>query len=361
MIAAEARLRRTIAEIRPRNEAAMDAARERLDQLTKPLGSLGRLETLAVHLAGITGQARPRFLRKAVIVLAADHGVAAEGVSAYPQAVTAQMVLNFLAGGAAINVLARGVGARIVVADLGVAAELPTSDRLITHKVGWGTANLAEGPALSREQAWQAISAGMDIVEAEIGCGLDILALGEMGIANTTAASAIIAAMTGRSAAEVTGRGTGLDADGWRRKVSVVERALARICPDRLDPLDVLVNVGGFEIAGLVGAMLAAAAHRVPVLLDGFIAAAAALLAAALCPTSRELLLAAHRSAENGHQCALAALQLCPLLDLEMRLGEGTGAVLAMHLVDAAAGILNEMATFAEAGVANKEAPKEAP
>jgi nicotinate-nucleotide--dimethylbenzimidazole phosphoribosyltransferase len=360
MTAEENLLRRTITHVPTLDAAAMSAARDRLDQLTKPRGSLGRLETIAVQLAGITAQPRPRFAQKAVLILAADHGVAAEGVSAYPQAVTAQMVMNFLAGGAAINVLARGAGARVVVADLGVAATLPASAELIARKVGFGTANLAVGPAMSRREALTAITAGIDVVQDEIDRGLDLLALGEMGIGNTTAASAIIATMTGRPAFEVTGRGTGLSMDRWRWKVSVVERALARNHPDRNDPLDVLAKVGGYEIAGLVGAILAAAARRVPVLLDGFIAGAAALLVAGLCPASREFLLAAHRSAENGHQYSLAALELCPLLDLELRLGEGTGAVLAMHLVDAAAAILAEMATFAEAGVAEKEQPQAA-
>jgi nicotinate-nucleotide--dimethylbenzimidazole phosphoribosyltransferase len=353
----EARLRGAIAQVAPLDAAAMDAARERLDQLTKPRGSLGRLETLAVRLAGITTLARPRFPHKTVIVLVADHGVAAEGVSAYPQAVTAQMVQNFLAGGAAINVLARAAGARVVVADLGVAAELPANERLVARKVGWGTANLALGPAMTREQALTAITAGMDLVEDEIARGLDLLALGEMGIANTTAASAIISTMTGRPAAEVTGHGTGIDAERWRWKVSVVERALTRNEPDPRDPLDVLAKVGGFEIAAMVGAALAAAAHRVPVLLDGFIAAAAALLVTALCPATRERLIASHRSAENGHERALASLDLCPFLDLELRLGEGSGAVLAMSLVDAASRILDEMATFAEAGVQDQDQP----
>lgn len=353
---AEARIDRTAARVAPPDRAAMQAAQERLAQLTKPAGSLGQLEELAVRLAGITARERPRFPRKAVVVLAADHGVAAEGVSAYPSAVTAQMVRNFLNGGAAINVLARLAGARVVVADLGVAAELPSTPGLIMRKVAPGTGNLAVEPAMTRAEALTAIATGLEIIESEAESerGLDLLALGEMGIANTTAASAIIASMTGCPPAEVTGRGTGIDGERWQRKVRIVEDALERHRPDPRDPIDVLAKVGGFEIAGLVGGIIAAAARRIPVLLDGFIAGAAALLAAGLCPASRAYMLAAHRSAERGHDRALSALQLRPLLDLELRLGEGTGAVLAMHLVDAAAAILDEMATFAEAGVSQR-------
>ncbi len=354
------RIRAAANRVLPLDQHAAAAARHHLDQLTKPAGSLGRLEELAIQLAGITGQAQPRFEQKAVIVLAADHGVAAEGVSAYPQAVTAQMVHNFLNGGAAINVLARRAGARVVVADLGMVAELPTNAGLQSRRVGPGTANLANGPAMSREAAVSAIVTGMAIVEAEVTQGLDVLALGEMGIANTTASSAIIAALTGMVAADVTGRGTGVDETGWIHKVAVVERALALNQPDPMDPNDVLAKVGGYEIGGLVGAILTAAGHRIPVVLDGFISGAAALLAARLCPATRAYMIAGHCSAENGHQVALGHLELRPLLDLGMRLGEGTGAVLALHLIDAAAAILSEMATFADAGVAERADPPRA-
>lgn len=352
------RLREVIRQIRPLDTAAMAAARARHDQLTKPPGSLGRLEELAIHLAGITGQERPRFPRKAVIVLAADHGVAAAGVSAYPQAVTAQMVQNFLAGGAAINVLARRAGARVVVADLGVAATLPDHPLLRRRAIGPGTRSMLEGPAMTADEAVAAITAGIDLVEAETAAGLDLVATGEMGIGNTTAASALVAAITGRPVAEVTGRGTGVDDAGWARKVSVIERALAVNRPNPADALEVLAKVGGFEIAGLVGVTLGAAAHRVPVLVDGFIATAAALVATELCPAVRAYLIATHQSVETGHRCVLERLGLLPLLDLNLRLGEGTGAVLAMHLVDDAVAILDEMATFAEAGVSG---PREEP
>lgn len=333
----------------------MEAARERLDALTKPRGSLGRLEELAIQLAGMTGQPRPRFPRKTVVVLAADHGVAAEGVSAYPQAVTAQMVRNFLAGGAAINVLARQAGARIVVADLGVAADLPPHPELIRRRIGPGTSNLALGPAMTAGETSAAIAAGVEIVATEAARGLDLLATGDMGIGNTTAASAMVAAITGRPVADVTGRGTGLDEAGWRHKVAVIERALAVNRPDPANPLDVLTKVGGYELAGLVGVILGGAASRLPVILDGFIAAAAALVATELCPAARPYLIAGHNSVEIGHRVVLERLELAPLLNLNLRLGEGTGAVLAMQLIDAAAAVLDEMATFAEAGVSERE------
>jgi len=329
----------------------MRRVRERLDQLTKPVGSLGRLEELAARLAGITGATLPRLSHKAVIILAADHGVAAEGVSAYPSEVTPQMVGSFLAGRAAINVLARRVGARVVVGDLGVAADLPAHPDLIDKKIRPGTRNMAVGPALERDEAEAAIVAGIEILEAERHRGLDLVATGDMGIGNTTASSAIIAAISGRPPIEVTGRGTGLDEAGWQHKVAVIERALEINRPDSGDPIDILSKVGGLEIAGLVGVILAGAAHRVPVVLDGFIAGAAALLATEMCPQARNYLIAAHNSAEVGHRVALERMELAPLLNLDLRLGEGTGAAMAMHLIDDALALLAEMPTFAEAQV----------
>jgi nicotinate-nucleotide--dimethylbenzimidazole phosphoribosyltransferase len=346
-----------IARIAPLDAEAARSVRERLDQLAKPRGSLGRLEELIARLAGITGQPRPQFSNKAVIVLAADHGVAVEGVSAYPQEVTPQMVGNFLAGRAAINVLARRAGARVVVGDLGIAAELPAHPSLIDKKVRLGTRNMAVGPALERAEAEAAIDAGIEIFDAEHARGLDLVATGDMGIGNTTASSAIIASISGRPPVEVTGRGTGLDEVGWRHKVSVIERALAVNRPDSNDPLDVLTKVGGLEIAGLVGLILAGAANRVPVVLDGFIAGAAALLATELCPQARDYLIAAHNSAEAGHHVALERMELAPLLNLDLRLGEGTGAAMAMHLIDDAVALLAEMPTFAEAQVSERLDP----
>lgn len=349
-------LRELTNRIGSRDEAAMAAARARLDRLTKPPGSLGRLEELAITLAGITGDPCPRFPRKAVIVMAADHGVAAEGVSAYPQAVTAQMVANFLAGGAAINVLARCAGARVAVVDVGVAADLPPHPDLISRKVAPGTRNLVEGRAMTEAEALAAIAVGIEVVARELERGLDLVATGDMGIANTTASSAIVAAITGRSAADVTGRGTGIDDAGLAHKVSVVERALAVNRPRPADPLGVLASVGGLEIAGLVGVILGAAARRIPVLLDGFIAGAAALVATELCPLARDYLVAAHRSVEIGHRVILDRIGLEPFLTLDLRLGEGTGAALLMPLVDDALAILAEMATFETAGVSERTA-----
>lgn len=340
--------------IGPRDEAAMAVARARLDRLTKPPGSLGRLEELAITLAGITGQPVPSLPRKTVVVMAADHGVAAEGVSAYPQAVTAQMVANFLAGGAAINVLARRAGARVAIVDVGVAANLAPHPELIGRKVAPGTRNLVEGPAMTEAEALAAIAVGIEVVAREVERGLDLVATGDMGIANTTASSAIVAAITGRSAAEVTGRGTGIDDAGLAHKVAVVERALAVNRPRSDDPFGILASVGGLEIAGLVGVILGAAARRIPVLLDGFIAGAAALVATELCPAARDYLVAAHRSVEIGHRVVLERLGLAPFLELDLRLGEGTGAALLMHLVDDALAILAEMATFETAGVSER-------
>lgn len=347
-------LRATIAAIGPLDADAMAGARARQDQLTKPPGSLGQLEELAVRLTGISGAARPSTARKAVIVMAGDHGVAAESVSAYPAGVTPQMVANFLHGGAAINVLARQVGARVLVVDVGVAADI-AAPGLISRKVAMGTRNLARGPAMTRGEALAAIRAGIEVLHGAVEEGLDAVAVGEMGIGNTTPASAIVAAMTGLPPASVTGRGTGISDERLARKIAVIEDALALNAPDPGDPLDVLAKVGGFELAGLVGVMLAAAARRVPVVLDGFITGAAALIAAGLAPAVLPYLFAAHVSLEPGHRAALEHLGLRPLLELDLRLGEGSGAALALGLLDAAAAIHNEMATFGEAGVSGAE------
>jgi nicotinate-nucleotide--dimethylbenzimidazole phosphoribosyltransferase len=333
----------------PRQEAA-DAARRHLDTLTKPPGSLGRLEELAIRWSALTGRP-PRVTAPVLFTLAGDHGVVAEGVSAYPQSVTAQMVENFLRGGAAVNVLARQVGARVVVADFGVATPLGAPDGLVVRRIAAGTGNIARGPAMTRVQALAAVEAGAGLAEEAIAQGADLLGTGEMGIGNTTAASAITAAITGAPPEAVTGRGTGVDEAGRRRKIAVVGRALEVNAPDPRDGLDVLARVGGFEIAGLTGVILAGAAHRVPVALDGFIAGAAALVAVMLASGARHALFAAHRSAEPGHAVTLRHLQLEPYLDLDMRLGEGTGAALFVHMARAAAAIYTEMATFKSAGV----------
>lgn len=346
-------LKQTLAGIGPLDQAAMRAARERQDNLTKPRGSLGRLENLAVQVAGITGRVEGRLDRRAVFVMAADHGVVAEGVSLFPREVTAQMVANFGRGGAGINVLARHTDTRVVVVDVGVMADTVSAPNLIRKKIAPGTNNMVSGPAMTRAQAVAAVEAGIEVLEAErAATGLDLVATGDMGIGNTTASSAICAVLTGKSVEAVTGRGTGLDDAGLAQKCAVIRRALAVNHPDPADPLDVLAKVGGFEIGAIAGIILAGAAHRIPVVIDGFISGAGALIAAGLAPAVREYMLAGHLSAESGHALLLEHLGLEPLLSLAMRLGEGTGACLGMFLVAAAAGIQAEMATFQEAGVA---------
>jgi nicotinate-nucleotide--dimethylbenzimidazole phosphoribosyltransferase len=340
-----------LARIEPPDPRVALRVQGRLDRLTKPPGSLGRLEELALRAALVTGSETPGVTAPVIFTLAADHGVAAEGVSAYPQAVTAQMVENFCRRGAAVNVLARQAGARVVIADLGVATDVSPHPELSSRKIASGTANFTRGPAMSREQALAAIAVGADLVAA---AAPDCVGTGEMGIANTTAASALTAALTGADPAAVTGRGTGVDDAGWARKVAVVRQALAVNRPDPRDPLGVLAALGGFEIAGLVGVVLAGAARRVPVVLDGFIATAAALVAVRLHPAAGGYLVAAHRSAEPGHRLLLETLGLAPYLDLGMRLGEGTGAALAIALLRAALACLSEMATFKEAGVSER-------
>jgi len=350
-------LTNTIEMIKPLDEGAMAEARARQDRLTKPQGSLGRLEELSIQLAGIQGKPIPQIRHKAIITMAGDHGVVAEGVSAFPQEVTAQMVYNFLGGGAGINVITRQVGARIIVVDMGVVTELEPDPQLLSRKIAPGTQNMSQGPAMTREQAAKAIETGIEIVTTEVAKGLDIVGTGDMGIGNTTASSAVCAVMTGKPVAEVTGRGTGIADKQLTHKVKVISRALAVNRPDPKQPLDVLAKVGGFEIGGLVGVMLAAAAHRVPVVIDGFISGAAALIATALSPELKDFLIAAHVSAEAGHQLLLRHLGLKPLLDLGMRLGEGTGAALGIFLAEAAARILAEMSTFAEARVSGRDEP----
>jgi nicotinate-nucleotide--dimethylbenzimidazole phosphoribosyltransferase len=340
----------TIARIAPPDPAVARETAALLDAKAKPRRSLGRLEELACRIAAARGIAVPEPPVKAVVVMAADHGVAAEGVSAYPQEVTWQMVENFARGGAAINVLARHAGAEVIVADMGVKqpVDLPGVRSL---RIAAGTANMAREPAMTRAQAVAALEAGISIAGELAARGVTLVATGDMGIANTTSAAALAAHFTGASADEITGRGTGVDDAGFARKVDAVRRALALHSPAATDPLDALARLGGFEIAGLAGLVLGAAARRVPVMVDGFISSAAALASVRLAPAAAGYLVAAHRSVERGHARVLAALDARPLLDLEMRLGEGTGAVLAMHLADAAIRILREMATFAAAGV----------
>jgi nicotinate-nucleotide--dimethylbenzimidazole phosphoribosyltransferase len=339
--------------IPPPDESIAELARRRQLQLTKPAGALGKLEALSIRLAAMTGRLDWLPQRRSVVVCAGDHGVTAQGVSAYPQAVTRQMVLNFLRGGAAVNVLARQMNARVTVVDAGVLGEFDPHPNLVQGKVAPGTADLSQGPAMSAEQAAQAIHLGIDVARREAAQGLDLLAIGEMGIGNTTSASAIIAAITGHSAAEVTGRGTGVDEAQLQHKIRIIENALQRHAPAHEQTLS---KIGGFEIGAMTGLMLGAAEKRIPVVLDGLICTAAALIAVQLAPAVKPYLIAGHRSAEPGHRIALDWLGLEPLVALDLRLGEGTGALLAFPLIEAAMRTLNQMATFGEAGVSERDA-----
>lgn len=340
-----------LARIEPVDSRAQGSAELRQGRLTKPSGSLGRLEELSVQLAGIFRTERPATRGKAIIVAAADHGVVAQGVTGYPQEVTAQMVQNFLAGGAAISVMARRASVDLVVADAGVATPLPEHPDLRTVAAGRGTADITKGPAMSRAQAEQCVNAGVSLALEVAESSADIIGAGEMGIGNTTASSAITAVLTGSTPRETTGRGTGRNDEELGHKVAVVERALAVNRPDPADGLDVLAKVGGFEIGVLAGVVLGGALARRVVVLDGFVSTAAGLIAHSLCPHASGYIVASHLSVEPGHRVALSHMGLRPLLNLEMRLGEGTGAVLAMGLIEAAAACLTEMATFSESGV----------
>ena len=348
-------LAETLAAIRPPDGAAAAAARERQAQLTKPPGSLGFLEDLSVRLAGIAGECPPPVPEPAAVaVFAADHGVHAQGVTPWPQEVTAQMVANFLASTAVVNVLAAQAAAEVRVVDVGVAADLPAAPGLLDRKVRRGTADMTEEPAMTRAEALRAVEAGIQTARDLVAAGSRCLITGDMGIANTTASAALVAAFTAADPAEVTGRGTGVDDHTLAHKVDVVRRALDRNRPDPADPLGTLAAVGGLEHAALAGYLLAAAALRVPVVLDGVIACAAALAAAAFCPGAAPYMIAGHRSTEPGAGRALAALGLRPVLDLDLRLGEGSGAVLALPVIQAAARVLRDVATFDSAGVSDK-------
>ncbi len=342
--------------IEPLSAGHLRQARERHTALTKPPGSLGPLEDLGAALAGMYAACPPpQPQRVAIAVFAGDHGVHAQGVTPWPQEVTVQMVGNFLAGGAVINALARQIGAEVLVVDVGVAAELLEAPGLLSRNVAHGTADLAVGPAMSREQAVAAIEVGIEVAERLVGAGHQLLVTGDMGIANTTASAALVAVFTGLPVAAVTGRGTGIDDPTLARKVAVIERALSRdVRPG--EPIEALAQVGGFEHAALVGFLLAGASLRVPVVLDGVIACSAALVARALAPVAAEYWIAGHRSAEPGATAALASLGRRPLVDLDLRLGEGSGGALAVPLVQAAARVLREVATFDSAGVTDKGA-----
>jgi nicotinate-nucleotide--dimethylbenzimidazole phosphoribosyltransferase len=346
----------TIAAVEPLEAPAVAAARERQDALTKPRGSLGVLEDVSVQLAGLSGQCPPPLPEPAAVaVFAADHGVHAQGVTPWPQEVTTQMVANFLAGGAVINAVAAQAGAEVVVVDVGVNADLVAVPGLLPRKVRRGTADLTLEPAMTRRQAIKALEIGIELARDLVAAGNRCLLTGDMGIANTTASAALIAVFTGADPAEVTGRGTGIDDATLAHKIEVVQQALALHRPDAADPIGVLAAVGGLEHAALAGFLLGAAALRTPVVLDGVIAGAAALVAAALAPDSPAAMIAGHRSAEPGAARALVHLGLRPLVDLDLRLGEGSGAVLSLGLVQSAARILRDVATFDSAGVTDKD------
>lgn len=346
-------LNATLASIVPQDAEWRLKAKARLDQLVMPHWALGRLMDLAMDLAGISRSMTPPVARKTIVTMAGDHGVAAEGVSKYPQEVTAQMVQGFVHGMAGINALARLAGARVIVVDMGVAADLTPwaeAGKIVDKKVAPGTGNIAVGPAMTRQQAVRAVEAGIEVVD-ELAETTDVFGTGDMGIANTTPSTAVVAGLTGLPVAGLTGRGTGIDDRQLARKIAVVEAALALHRPDPTDALDVLAKVGGFEIGGIAGIVLGAAAKRRPVVVDGLISTAGALLAQGLCPASADYVVAAHRSVEPGHPAMHTRLGKQPLLDLGLRLGEGTGAALAMNLVEAAQRILTEVATFDEAHV----------
>jgi nicotinate-nucleotide--dimethylbenzimidazole phosphoribosyltransferase len=349
------KIEKTCRRVSPVDQVWLAAARERQLTLTKPPGSLGRLEEIANRLAAMQQTVTPRISKKRIYVVAADHGVTAEGISAYPHEVTAQMVDNFLRGGAAINVLARHSRIEVKIVDAGVDADLSDRDELITVKLTHSTANFAHGMAMTREIAERYIIAGIELARSAGSESMDLLGIGEMGIGNTTSASAITAVLTGQEPENVTGKGTGIDDEGLAHKIAVIRRALAINQPDSSDAIDILAKVGGAEIGVMMGIVLGAAAEHLPVVADGFISTAAAALAVKLCPNVRDSLFIAHRSSEPGHMALIDYIGDEPLLNLSMRLGEGTGAALAMHLIEAGTKLLGEMATFSEAGVSDKE------
>ncbi|GFE56520.1 nicotinate-nucleotide--dimethylbenzimidazole phosphoribosyltransferase [Geobacter sp. AOG1] len=347
-------LTETLAAIRPVDAALLQEAQRRLDNKTKPLGSLGRLEEFARRFAAISGNLEPDTAKKVIYTFAGDHGVVEEGVSAFPKEVTPQMVLNFLNGGAGVNVLARHAGVEVRVVDIGVDYDFGPAPGLLVRKVARGTRNFAKGPAMTRDEAVAALEVGIELAGQAKRDGVAMLGTGEMGIGNTTPSSAIIAILSGKSVEEVTHRGTGIGDRALENKVRVIKAGVALNQPDPADPLDVLAKVGGLEIAGIAGLVLGAAANRVPVVVDGFISTAGALIACEMNPHVREYIFAAHESVEIGHRFMLERIGAAPILDLQFRLGEGTGAALAMGLIEAGVKVLKEMATFEQAGVSDE-------
>jgi len=353
------KLEQTLNSIKPINPVFYEKAQKRLDNLTKPQGSLGRLEEFAARIVAISENMRPTLNKKVIFTFAGDHGVAEEGVSAFPKEVTPQMVLNFLRGGAGINVLARHAGADVAVIDIGVDYDFCNMDGLIHKKIIRGTKNIRKGPAMTREEAQRCIEAGIELAEEYANKGYNIFGTGDMGIANTTPSSAIAAVFSKRTVEEVTGRGTGIDDGAFKNKVRVIEDSIKINKPDAKDPLDVLAKLGGAEIAGIAGLVLGATVNRIPVVIDGFISTAGALIAYQLCPTVKDYIFAAHTSVERGHWIMLEKMDMKPILNLNMRLGEGTGAALGISLIEAGVKIYNEMATFGEAGVSESHDKQE--
>jgi nicotinate-nucleotide--dimethylbenzimidazole phosphoribosyltransferase len=347
-------LNKTLAKIQPVDEEFLAKAQAKLDNKTKPLGSLGRLEEMGRRVAAIKGDLTPDTAKKVIFTFAGDHGIVEEGVSLFPKEVTPQMVLNFLRGGAGVNVLARHVGAEVRVVDVGVDFDFEPTPGLIIRKVAKGTRNFAKGSAMTREEAVAAIEVGIALADQAKQEGVAMVGTGEMGIGNTSPSSAMIAALAGCTVREVTHRGTGINDEALEHKINVIQAGLALNSPDPNDPLDVLTKVGGLEIAGIAGLVLGAAANRIPVVVDGFISTAGALIASELHPNVRDYIFAAHCSVEIGHTMMLERIGAKPILDLQLRLGEGTGAALAMGLIEAGAKVLKEMATFEEAGVASE-------
>ncbi|MBU1853753.1 MAG: nicotinate-nucleotide--dimethylbenzimidazole phosphoribosyltransferase [Candidatus Omnitrophica bacterium] len=348
------KIKETIAKIDGLDRNLMKKAQERLDNLTKPQGSLGRLEELAKLIVGITRNEKPLLKNKVIFTMAGDHGVVEDGVSAYPKEVTPQMVYNFLNGGAGINVLANQINAKVIVVDMGIAVDLESHPELIVKKINYGTKSMTKGPAMTREEAVRAIEAGIEVFEEEYRKGIDIVGTGDMGIGNTTPSSAITSVFTGKPVDLVTGRGTGINDDGLAGKIGVIKKAISINKPDPHDAIDVLSKVGGFEIGGLAGIIIKAASERVPVVIDGFISGASALIAYHLEPKVKDYLIAAHCSVERGHRIILDHIGISPLLNLNMRLGEGTGAALGMSLVESGIKIMTQMATFKSANVSEK-------
>ena len=352
------KLNQALAKIKPFDKKLYEQAQSRLDNLTKPIGSLGKLEQLAKQVVAITGNQNPQLKKKVIFTLAGDHGITEEKISAYPKEVTPQMVYNFLRGGAGINVISKYVNAKVVIVDMGVACDLELVGYDLANfrdkKVAYGTKNFRKEPAMTKEQAVKSLETGIELVEEQLAAGVDLICIGEMGIGNTTSASAITSVATGSPVEKITGRGTGLDGSGLKHKIDIINESIKLHNPVKTDALDILSKIGGFEIAGMAGIIIAAVANRIPIVLDGFISGASALAAVLLNKEIKDYLIAGHCSVEPGHKIILDYLSLNPVLNFDMRLGEGTGAALSIPIIETSVKILQEMATFDSAGVSRK-------